>query len=84
MLDQPNNCSGARIRERRKALHLSQEQLAAKLQLAGLDATQNMISRVEAGLRVVPDFELPFFADAMGVSPLWLLEREERNAPPEE
>jgi hypothetical protein len=43
-----------------------------------------MISRVEAGLRVVPDFELPFFADAMGVSPLWLLEREERNAPPEE
>ena len=78
------NCSGKRIREQRKALHLSQEQLAARLQLAGLDATQNTITRIEAGLRVVPDFEIPFFADALGVSPLWLLEREEREGPPEE
>jgi len=71
------NCSGERIREQRKAIHLSQEQLAAKLQLAGLDATQNTISRIEAGLRIVPDFEISFFADALGVSPLWLLGREE-------
>lgn len=73
------NCSGERIREQRRALHLSQEQLAAKLQLAGLDATQNTISRIEAGLRIVPDFELPFFADALGVSPLWLLGWEDNK-----
>lgn len=70
------NCSGHRILERRKELRLSQEQLAAKLQLAGLEITQNAVSRIETGLRVVPDFEIPFFADALGVSPLWLLERE--------
>lgn len=71
------NCSGPRIRERRTELDLSQEQLAAKLQLAGLDVTQKAISRIEMGLRVVADFEIPFFADVLGVSPLWLLGREE-------
>ena len=67
------NCSGTRIRRRRKELKLSQEQLAAKLQLAGLDITPNAVSRTESGLRVVPDYEIPFFADALGVSALWLL-----------
>ena len=69
-----NNCSGARICQRRKALGLSQEQLAAKLQLAGLEMTQRAISRIETGLRVVPDYEIAFFAGALEVSPLWLLE----------
>ena len=73
------NCSGPRIRKRRTELDLSQEQLAAKLQLAGLDVTQKAISRIETGLRVVADFELPFFADALGVSPLWLLGREDNK-----
>lgn len=59
------NCSGRRIFERRKELDLSQEQLAAKLQLLGLEITQNAISRIETGLRVVPDFEIPFFAKAL-------------------
>ena len=71
------NCSGLRIREKRIELNLSQEQLAAKLQLVGLDITQRAISRIETGLRVVPDFEISFFADALGVSPLWLLGLEE-------
>ncbi len=70
------NCSGLHIRERRLELKLSQEQLAAKLQLEGLDITQKAVSRIETGLRVVPDYEIPFFADALGVSPLWLLECE--------
>ncbi len=73
------NCSGTRIRRRRKELKLSQEQLAAKLQLAGLDITQKAISRMETGLRVVPDYEIPFLADALGVSILWLLGREAEN-----
>ena len=49
------------------------------MQLAGLDVSQHMISRIETGLRIVPDFEIPFFADALGVSPLWLLEREDNE-----
>lgn len=70
------NCSGSHIRTKREELGLSQEQLAAKLQLAGLDTTQKAISRIENGLRVVADYEIPFFADALGVSILWLLDRE--------
>ena len=65
--------SGVYIRKQRTALGLSQEELAAKLQLAGLEMTQRAVSRIETGLRVVPDYELPFFANALGVSPLWLL-----------
>lgn len=72
------NCSGRYIRQRRSALGLSQEALAAKLQLAGLEMTQRAVSRVETGLRIVPDYEIPFFADALEVSPLWLLGLDEQ------
>ena len=71
------NCSGPRIREQRRHLNLSHEQLAARLQLAGLEIGQHAISRVETGLRIVPDYELSFFAAALNVSPLWLLGLEE-------
>ena len=52
---------------------LSQEQLAAKIQLSGHAITQKAISRLEVGSRVVPDYEIPLLADALSVSPLWLL-----------
>lgn len=71
------NCSGVYVREQRTALGLSQEELAAKLQLAGLEITQRAVSRIETGLRVVPDYEIPFFASALGVSPMRLLGLEE-------
>ena len=44
-----------RIREGKK---LSQEQLAAWLQLEGLSINQKAISRIETGERVVADYEL--------------------------
>lgn len=71
------NCAGIRIRQAREQLGLSQEQLAAKLQIDGLDITQKAISRIETGLRVLPDYELAFFAQALEVSILWLLQVEE-------
>ena len=52
---------------------LSQEQLAAKLQLLGSPIMQKTISRIESGARVVPDYEIPLLANALCVSPLWLL-----------
>ena len=67
------NISGERIRQAREDEGLSQEQLAAKLQLLGLEITQKSISRIETGLRVVPDFELQFFAEALNRPILWLL-----------
>lgn len=67
------NCCGERVRAARERLGLSQEQLAARIQLRGHALTQKAVSRVEAGERIVPDFEVPLFAQALGVDPLWLL-----------
>ena len=66
------NRSGARIRQARKARGLSQQQLVIKLQLLGLEVTQ----KTETGDRVLPDYELPFYAQALEVSILWLLNEE--------
>lgn len=68
------NISGYKIKERREALKWSQEQLAAKIQLLGLNMTQQSISRVEKGDRLVADFELKYFAQALDVSILYLLD----------
>ena len=71
------NACGARVREAREALGLSQEQLAAQVQLHGHGLTQKAVSRIENGERIVPDFEIPLLAAALRVSPLWLLGIEE-------
>lgn len=60
--------AGARVRTARERAGLSQEQLAAKIQLAGLDITQKQVSRIETGDRVVADYELRYLADALGVT----------------
>ena len=62
------NISGARVREARGRSGLSQEQLAAKIQLAGLSLTQKAISRIETGDRIVADYELVFLAGALSIS----------------
>ena len=68
------NRAGPRIRLRRTELGLSQEQLAARLQLQGLELNQKAVSRVETGLRVLPDYELPAFAAALETDVSWLLD----------
>ncbi len=73
------NCSGMRIRQRREELGLSQEQLAAKLQLYGLELGQKAISRMETGLRVIPDYELLWLARALETTCGWLLGEKEEN-----
>lgn len=67
------NISGVRIKEARKRAKLSQGMLAARLQVQGLQMEQMAISRIETGLRVVADFELPIFADTLEVTVNWLL-----------
>ena len=66
------NISGANVREARQRAGLSQEQLAYKIQIAGLDITQ-AISRIETGDRIVADYELQYLADALETSILNLL-----------
>lgn len=65
-----------RVREARMRMGWSQEELAAKLQLAGLQLGQMAVSRIETGKRVVPDFELPILAEVLRVSTDWLLGKE--------
>ena len=73
--DRFNPC-GERVREARMRMGWSQEELAAKLQLAGLQLGQMAVSRIETGKRVVPDFELPILAEVLRVSTDWLLGKE--------
>ena len=70
------NLCGERVREARTRAGWSQEQLAAKLQLSGLQIGQMAVSRIETGKRVVPDFELPIIAEVLSVTTGWLLGKE--------
>ena len=67
------NISGERVRRARERAGLSQEQLAVRLQLDGLELTQKAISRMETGERVVADYELVYLARALEVGVLELL-----------
>lgn len=71
------NLCGERVRDARVKAGWSQEQLAAKLQLAGLQLGQMAVIRIETGKRVVPDFELPIIAEVLGVTTDWLLGKEQ-------
>lgn len=75
-MDGNANASGRKIKELREAAGLSQEQLAAKVQLVGLNLNQKAISRIETGDRVVPDFELLFFSEVFDVSVETLLDKD--------
>ena len=72
-LDGKYNISGERVREARIRAGMSQDTLAAKIQLPGLQMGQMAVSRIETGKRIVPDFELPIIAEALGVTTDWLL-----------
>ena len=65
------------MRQTRERENISQEQLAAKLQLAGLNITQKAVSRMETGKRVIADYELPYLADVLDVTIYYLLGMEE-------
>lgn len=75
-LDGKCNISGERVREIRMKRGLTQEALATKLQLAGLQMGQMAVSRIETGKRLVPDFELPIIAEVLEVTTDWLLHKE--------
>ena len=67
------NICGKRIKEARKKLKLSQENLAAKLQVEGIILERDSISRIEIGTRFVADYELLALSKILNVSPAYLL-----------
>lgn len=67
------NISGGNIREARLKLKLSQSDLAAQMQVAGIVIERDSISRIEIGTRFIPDYELPVFSKVLKVSVDWIL-----------
>ena len=66
--DGKNNICGEIVAQKRKAMGISQRQLAERLQIAGLDLDKNAIQRIEAGKRFVTDIELVFLAKVLNLS----------------
>lgn len=67
------NICGERVHEARRKLKISQEQLAARLQVSGVNIERDSISRIEIGTRFVADYELAALASALCVSVDYLL-----------
>ena len=70
------NLCGNRVKEARARLNITQADLAARLQVAGVTMERDSVSRIEIGTRFVTDYELSVLSDVLGVSVEWLLMRE--------
>ena len=67
------NIVGKRVRQARVALKMSQEELAAQMQLNNINITQKAISRMEQMVRFVSDYELLALSKVLDVDIVWLL-----------
>ena len=67
-----DNLCGERIRLARAKNRITQSDLAARMQVAGVAIERDSISRIERGTRIVTDYELKIFLKALGVSMEWL------------
>ena len=67
------NICGDRVHEARRKLRLTQSDLAARLQVAGIIIERDSISRIEIGTRFVADYELRELSRILNVSAAWLL-----------
>lgn len=67
------NICGNRVHEARQRQRLTQADLAAQLQVAGIIIERDSISRIEIGTRFVADYELLAIAKCLKVTPSWLL-----------
>lgn len=79
-MPKPRNSTGDKnlIRQNlitlRKQHHLSQRDLAQKLQLAGYDMDKNVITRIETNKRFVTDIELRAFCEVFDVNYEYLID----------
>ena len=68
------NMCGKRVKEAREALGLSQKELAARLQVFGVNIERDSVSRIEIGTRFVADYEIVALCKILGVSAEYLLQ----------
>lgn len=70
------NICGQRVYEARTRKHMTQSDLAARLQTEGVNIERDSISKLEAGKRFVADYELALLAKVLNVTVPWLLGME--------
>ncbi|MCI8704549.1 MAG: helix-turn-helix transcriptional regulator [Anaerotignum sp.] len=70
---QNRNIIHKKLRDARIAKKLSQEELAAQMQLMNVNIDQQMISKIENNKRIVTDYELVCFSRILEVEPEELL-----------
>ena len=72
------NIVGPQVREARLAHNpkLTQEDLAARLQVLEMNIDRAGVAKIEIGLRKVCDMEVVKLAEALGVTAAWLLGEE--------
>ena len=70
------NICGDRVHEARRRQRMTQSELAAQLQVAGIIIERDSVSRIEIGTRFVADYELRELAKILKVSVAWLLGME--------
>ena len=63
-----SNVISKRVRYFRKLRNISQEQLAARLQVMNINIEQQGISNIENNSRIVTDYELACLCRALGVT----------------
>lgn len=67
------NICGERVHEARCRLRMTQSDLAAQLQVVGINIERDSVSRIEIGTRFVADYELRALAKILKVELSWLL-----------
>lgn len=70
------NISGERVYQARTSRHMTQQELAARMQVEGVVIEREAISKIETGDRLVTDYELLAFSKVFHVSLNWLIENE--------
>jgi len=72
------NIVGKRIQDARRKFNppLTQEELAIRLELDGWKISRGTLSKIEAGIRMVTDFEAAFLARTLNVNLNWLIDAE--------
>lgn len=72
------NLCGDRVKEARARRKITQEDLAARLQIEGVTMERDSVSRIEIGTRFVADYELVVLSQVLGVSMEWMTGQDDK------
>jgi transcriptional regulator with XRE-family HTH domain len=78
------NVIGGRIKKARLETNprVTQNELAARLQVLDVDLDRTMLSKIENGIRPIYDYEIIAIAKALKLDYSWLLDGNKNNSTP--